>query len=166
MVEEENAQEEKSEESGKPTPVWCVVANVRMSIPYGKGYVETRRGTRKFHGGAKVYLAGAYWGTGAERVIVIGHYRGMGYITCSLDVETLTNWRAELVYSPTVLARLKTTVHAGDSFDWDDSEECKVRAEDRAKSFNRFSDLIFNKRLLKRRLSEELSVSDTGESSP
>src|SRR5260221_14497790 len=100
--------QEKAEPSKKTGPVWAIVANVRDEIPQGEGYKETRRGTNHFHTGAKVFLAGANTNTPANDVvaIVVGHYRGKGYVTVALNAWKLTNWRAELIYSPTVIARL------------------------------------------------------------
>jgi hypothetical protein len=139
---------------GTNAPIWCVAANVRDSIPFSHGAVETRRGTRKFHAGAKVYLASAFWGTGAERVTVVGHYRGKGYITASIKTRYLTNWRAELVYSPTVFARLKE-IPAWHSLQWDGSTESKARAEQMAEQFGTFSDELHRDRLAKRQSSQE-----------
>jgi hypothetical protein len=136
-------------------PVWCVAANVRDSIPFGHDAVETRQGTRKFHAGAKVYLASTFWGTGAEQVTVVGHYRGKGYITASLKTRYLTNWRAELVYSPAVIARLKQIPVWNDSFKWDGGAESKALAEQTAERFRRFSDELHNQRVAKRQSSQK-----------
>lgn len=147
-------EQDKAETQQNQASIWCVGATVRMSIPFGEGAKQTRRGTNKFHGGAKVYLAGAFWGTGAERVTVVGHYRGKGYITASLQVRYLTNFRAELVYSPTVISRL-TTIHISDSFKWDNSEKSKANAEQVAEQFTQFSDKLHTERLLKRHTLEQ-----------
>ncbi len=136
------------------SPIWCVAANVSDEIPFGHNAAETHQGTNKFHAGAKVYLAGAFWGMGAEKITVIGHYRGKGYITASVRTRYLTNFRAELVYSPTVISRLKK-IHIADSFKWDDSADSKARAERHAKGFNEFSDKLHNERLAKRQSSQE-----------
>ena len=136
--------------SNDSVPIWCVAANVRDSIPFGHGAVETRQGTRKFHAGAKVYLASAFWGTGAEDVTVVGHYRGKGYITASLKTRYLTNWRAELVYSPAVIARLKQ-IPEWNRLKWNSSADSKTLAEQMAEDFNKFSATLHNERLAKRR---------------
>jgi hypothetical protein len=36
--------------------IWCVVANVRKEIPFGPNGEESKRGVKKFRGGAKVYM--------------------------------------------------------------------------------------------------------------
>lgn len=155
------AEDDKPQESQGPSPVWCVAANVRGEIPFGEGAVETRRGTRKFHGGAKVYLAGAYWGMGAMDVTVIGNYRGKGYITCSLKSHFLTNWRVELVYSPAVLSRIGR-IRAADSFEWDAGPESKAKAEHFAEMFQKASDERHNERLAKRQASQDNTSGTSG----
>src|SRR5688500_14907210 len=56
-------------------PVWCVAANVVTEREYGPGGAEKRRGTRHFAPGAKVFVFNFFWGTGGERVTVIGRHR-------------------------------------------------------------------------------------------
>jgi hypothetical protein len=107
-------------------PIWSVVANIRKEIPYGPGGKETRNGTRKFHGCAKVYVVDAYWGMGGENVTVIGHYRGKQYITCVVRTLYLENLRVELVYSPAVINRI---VKKRGDLALDDSEKSKEKAE-------------------------------------
>jgi hypothetical protein len=107
-------------------PIWSVVANVRKEIPFGPGSKEIRRGTRKFHGGAKVYIVDAYWGMAGENVTVIGHYRGKEYITCVVRNLHLENLRVELVYSPAVIKRI---VKKRGSLTLDGSEKSKADAE-------------------------------------
>jgi hypothetical protein len=138
-------------------PIWCVVANVRETIPTGPGAAEIRRGTRKFHADAKVYLGSAFWGTGAENVTVVGYYRGKMYITCSIQTRYLTNWHAELVYSPAVITRLLklNAIYPGDSFRWDGSAESKARAEEAAKSFDGFSNAMHDERTVAHEASQK-----------
>src|SRR5258706_1406348 len=91
-----------SDKENTITPIWGVAANVRKEIQHGPGGKEVRIGTRKFHGGAKVYLYDVFWGMGGLDCSVVGRYRGRhGYITTSLKTVFLTNWHAELIYSPT-----------------------------------------------------------------
>jgi hypothetical protein len=88
-------------------PIWGVVAKVVKERPYGPGGKESRRGTRKFNAGQKVYLWDVFWGMGGEDLTVIGRYRGKyGYITSSLRTAYLTDFRAELIYSPTIIRRI------------------------------------------------------------
>ena len=57
-------------------PIWGVVANVVKERPYGPHSQETKRGTLKFNGGAKVYVALVFREHADERLTVVGHYRG------------------------------------------------------------------------------------------
>jgi hypothetical protein len=105
-----------------PGPVWCVVANVVAERPYGEGGTETRRGTKHFAPGAKLYCLPPLWGDGYEKINVVGRHRGSHrYVTMVVRSRWLTNWRAALVYSPHVIGAL-----AGH---WDGSERSKTRAE-------------------------------------
>jgi hypothetical protein len=97
-------------ESGqrKPVPVWCVVANVREETPGGEGDRETRRGSKHFQPGAKVYCFPPLWGDGYQNVKVVGRHRGSHrYVTMVIDSQYLTNWRVELVYGPYVTREMK-----------------------------------------------------------
>jgi uncharacterized protein (TIGR02996 family) len=88
-------------------PIWCVAANAVLERPYGPGGAETRRGTKHFTPGAKVYVFDFFWGMGGEQVTVIGRHRKAGrYITLSMCAAHLANWRAELVYAPAVIRRI------------------------------------------------------------
>jgi hypothetical protein len=94
-------------EGGAPTAVWCVVANVREERTYGEGGRETRRGTKHFAPGTRVYCYPPLWGDGYAKIKGVGRHRGSrGYVTMVVDSRWLTNWRARLVYSPTVVAAL------------------------------------------------------------
>jgi hypothetical protein len=88
-------------------PLWGVAANIVEERLYGKGGLETKRGTRKFHGGAKVYMVGAFWGMGGEKVVVVGHFRGKNpYITSVIGAELVENFRPELIYSPMIIEKI------------------------------------------------------------
>jgi len=85
-------------------PVWCIAANVVYERPYGPDGSETRRGTKHFAPGARVYIVDFFWGTGGEDVTVVGHHRkSHRYITIVIRSKWLVNWRAEMVYSPHVI---------------------------------------------------------------
>src|SRR5262245_52618161 len=84
-------------------PAWCTVANVVIERGHGPGGLERRSGTKHFKPGAKVYVFFFYWGVGGERVTVLGHHRKSGrLIQIVMPAKHLANWRAELVYSPTI----------------------------------------------------------------
>lgn len=88
-------------------PVWCPVANMTAQRPYGPGGAETKRGSKHFAAGAKLYYLSGFWGTAAEQVEVMGHHRGSRrYVTMIVSSAGLENWRVELVYSPHVIRAL------------------------------------------------------------
>jgi hypothetical protein len=49
--------------------IWCIVANVVTSRPYGPGGAERRRGLRLFPPGAKVWVPAGFGGMGYETVL-------------------------------------------------------------------------------------------------
>ena len=105
-----NDKSDRSEERTVETPpaTWCLVANVLIDRP-GVGGSETRHGTKHFAPGAKVYVVGAFWGMGAEAVVVVGHHRkSKRYIRLTMKSAHLTNWRVALVRSPSVLAQISS----------------------------------------------------------
>lgn len=120
-----NPTPEQDKNNPVPMPIWGVVANVLKDHAASVGGKEVRRGTRKFNGGAKVYLVRFYYG--GDKVVVIGHFRGRGHVTTVLSITYLENFRAELIYSPTVQKRLadKDVSHVPQ----DGSEESQQLAE-------------------------------------
>ncbi|PQO39000.1 hypothetical protein C5Y96_03780 [Blastopirellula marina] len=87
----------------------CLVGNIVEQHPYGEGGLETRRGTKHFSPGTKVYCLPAQWGDGYERVKVIGRHRGSkDFVTMVIPSAHITNWRAKVVYNPEVIRRLRT----------------------------------------------------------
>jgi hypothetical protein len=129
------------------SPIWAVVANIVHAHRFGEGGKETRIGTRKFHGGAKVYLAGGYWGMGGERVIVVGHFRGKQLITCSIKSIYLENFRVKLAYHPEVIRRLTEAPYGMEQLDG--SHESKLKAEMYAEKYAENTDYWVKQRLAK-----------------
>jgi len=84
-------------------PRWLAAANVVQARWAGET-PEKLLGTKHFRPGAKVHVVGEYGGM-TETVTVVGRSRQGRYITVDLDVWLLTNFRAQVVYSPVVLAR-------------------------------------------------------------
>jgi len=121
-------------------PVWCVAANiVQERLAAGPFGLEKRRGTKHFVGGAKVYVAGFYWGTGGENVVVIGRHRGSPiYITLAMPARMLTNWRAVLVYKPLILNKIEECKRDSGGYwaDWDGSGESRNRAKEIVEQYN------------------------------
>lgn len=86
-------------------PRWMVVANLvrrRWVSPGG----DVRSGTKHFKPGAKLRLVGDYAGM-CQDVWAVGHSRGGRLIAVVLRVWVLTNFRARVEYSPSVLRRVQ-----------------------------------------------------------
>ena len=97
----------QNQSEDKNAPVWCLVANIVENRPYGPQGETTRRGTKHFAAGAKIYCFPVEWGDGYEQIRVIGRQRGSHrFVTMIIKSKWLTNWRAQLVYSPAVIKRL------------------------------------------------------------
>lgn len=95
-------------------PVWLVAANVVAWRRCGVGGQELRPGTKCFEGGAKVYVAGAYWGPGGDRVTVVGRERHTGrWIVIDMATRHLHGFRPKLVHTPRVLERLSEAGREG-----------------------------------------------------
>jgi hypothetical protein len=129
------------------SPIWAVVANVVRERRAGELGSLLRIGTRKFTGGAKVYIVGAYWGMGGERVTVIGRYRGKNFISCTIDAMYLENFRVKLAYHPEVIRRLAEYGHGIDKLDG--SLQSKLKADSYAEIFAQNSDYWIQQRLAK-----------------
>lgn len=82
--------------------IWCIVANIKREHPFGPGGEETKVGTPQFRGGTKVYIAGC-WPGPCTSVVCIGlHRHTRRFITCTVDVKRVENFRVRLVYHPYV----------------------------------------------------------------
>ena len=88
------------------TWVWCLVGNIVQEHEYGESR-ESRRGTKQFSPGTKVFLAPAAWGDGYENIVVIDMPRGcQHYIEVITHSEYIDNLRLQKVYKPAVLKRM------------------------------------------------------------
>jgi hypothetical protein len=93
--------------SPAPESYWTAVANIVRERPFGPGGTETRRGTKHFAPGAKVYIIDWYAGT-CERIIVVGQHRSSKrLITLVIDVKLVENLRTKVCYQPAVIAKIK-----------------------------------------------------------
>lgn len=113
----------------KPEPVWGVVANIVQEHPFGPGGLETRRGTKHYSAGAKVYCIHFFWDGPRTRVQVTGLHRGSRhYATTIVRHERLTNPRLKLIHSPLIIKQIQD--HGIDVGDFRDSlAGIKARAE-------------------------------------
>lgn len=129
-------------------PAWCLVANVVAERRTGPGGGTVRRGTKHFAPSAKVYCLPPLWDSyhkvrGVDHILVVGrHRRSHRYMALVMPTEWLTNWRVQLVYSPTVIQCMVHAVRERriwlDPTDddlcamkvmWDGSADSKARAE-------------------------------------
>jgi hypothetical protein len=107
-----------------------------MERAYGPGGTEKRRGTKHFAPGAKVYVYDFFWGTAGERVTVMGrHRKSHRFMRISMSARHLTNWRAELVYSPAVAKVIRENSEFG-SLDAG-SDRARRRAEEIAAQYTK-----------------------------
>lgn len=92
-------------------PVETLVANVRPLRFHGERG-DVRPGTKHFVGGALVTFKNGHRGMGADVVTLIGrHRKSKRLITVDMQRRHLTNWRAKVVYSPEVIARVTDGHH-------------------------------------------------------
>lgn len=86
---------------------WCVVANVVELRAFGPGGIEKRSGTKLFKAKSKVYIIDWYGGM-CERVTVIArHRKSLNFITVTMDVKCLENFRVRQILHPVVLQHYK-----------------------------------------------------------
>lgn len=89
-------------------PEWGVVANVIAVRAFGPGGKEFKAGTRQLAPGGKVHVFAEFGGSPKAVVTVVGRHRmSKRYITLHMRLEHLTNFRAQLIYSPYVLRQIR-----------------------------------------------------------
>lgn len=103
-----------------PEPAWFVVANMRPE-PFG---LATSPGTKHFVAGAKLHCVNWMWGMGVETVVAVGRHRGGSQLVeVLLPTARLTNFRAKLVYRPSVLRKLASSSHRHEAWTHEWCEE-------------------------------------------
>lgn len=91
----------------EPVSYWTAVANIVRERPYGPGGAETRRGTKHFAPGAKVYIIDWYAG-GCARIVAVGQHRSSKRMAkLVIDVNSVENLRAKVCYAPAVIAKIE-----------------------------------------------------------
>jgi hypothetical protein len=86
-----------------PETQWCLVGNVGGARP-APALTTGAAGTSHYSGGTKVYCLPAQWGDGYEKIVAIGKHRNSRAVSCLImPSSAISNWRAQVVYSPTVL---------------------------------------------------------------
>jgi hypothetical protein len=117
-------------------PEWVTVANIVALRQYGPGGSKTKSGTKQLSPGGKVYVFASFAGSPGTVVTVVGRHRASKrYITLHMSAEHLTNWRAELLYSPHVLRQIR-------AYGWFASpapspDEARARAEGFVKQYSK-----------------------------
>lgn len=90
---------------------------------YGMDGCETRRGTKHFRPGAKVFVIDAFWGM-YDAVTVIGHHRvSWRYSKLSMSVAHLEAFRTDRVYSPKVINLIREHFDGDNRYDEDHLSE-------------------------------------------
>lgn len=111
---------------------WCLTGNIVEEREYGeKG--ETRKGTKLFSPGTRVYIAPAQWGDGFENVVVIGKPRGKRHLAeYVMPARHICNFRIKKVYDPRALSLMALSTRSW----WEDSEDAHKRVEKLLESIN------------------------------
>jgi hypothetical protein len=103
---------------------WCLVGNIVAERKCGVGGTETRRGTKHFSAGTKVFCPPAQWGDGYDQIVVIGRHRGSKrFVTMIISSDWVTNWRAKVVYDLAALELLATIEQEQGRSNWRTKEE-------------------------------------------
>ncbi|WP_329378207.1 hypothetical protein OG625_09295 [Streptomyces sp. NBC_01351] len=85
-----------------PEPVWSIAANVVLWRRHGEGGQALRPGTRRFKGGAKVYVCS--WTGERTRCTVAGRPRGTSrYAEAYVATRDLHGFRPRLVHGPALV---------------------------------------------------------------
>lgn len=113
--------------SEQPTATqWCLVGNI---VEHRRAGVEggfQKNGAPHFSGGTKVYSFPARWGDGYENTVVVGRHRGSKrFVRMVIPSAWITNWRAQVVYSPAVLGLITEYCALGHP-NWKSKEEVET----------------------------------------
>jgi hypothetical protein len=117
------------DEQQQVVPVWCPVANMTSERPYGPGGQITKRGSKHFAPGAKLYFLHVMGYQGGDpQLELVGRHRGSHrFVTMIVSLSWLENWRVNLVYSPQVAKELHPY--------WDGTPASKAKAESYVQKF-------------------------------
>jgi hypothetical protein len=109
---------------------WVIEANIAKDPRQGRDGATLHTGTPKFRGGAKVYVAGLYWGMVSTAVVVGRHRMDHQYLGCAIALELLEKLRPKVLYSPGVARiiahELATSGVAADCFYLDEEEAVRA----------------------------------------
>ena len=102
-----------------PTPntQWCLVGNV--GGPRSAPAMAKSPGTSHYSGGTKVYCLPAQWGDGYNKIVAIGKHRNSRAVSCLImPSKAISNWRAQVVYSPAVLNAIQNWCSVQGNTNW------------------------------------------------
>ena len=109
-------------------PIWCAVANAVHDRPFGPGHENTRRGTKHFAPGTKLYIVDWSLGDGLGAVLAIGRHRGSSHLVRMwVDVRHVENPRPKLAYSPRVIELAREHREGAHREHWRPAEEAVRR---------------------------------------
>ncbi len=106
---------------------WCLVGNIHgVRSPV---HETVPSGIKHFSGGTKVYCLPAQWGDGYEKIVVIGKHRGSPSLArLVVPSGIVSNWRAQVVYSPSVLRSIHDWCSGEGHRNWQTREEVEEYA--------------------------------------
>lgn len=104
------------------TGQWCLVGNIDRVRSHSSHVAST--GTKHYSGGTKVYCLPAQWGDGYEKIVAVGKHRASQAISCLvMPSKLISNWRAQVVYSPAVLRCIQDWCSVEGHRNWRTREE-------------------------------------------
>jgi hypothetical protein len=76
-------------------------------------------GASHYSAGTKVYCLPAQWGDGYEKIVAIGKHRNSRAVSCLImQSVAISNWRAQVVYSPAVLKAIQQWCSVQGHYNW------------------------------------------------
>jgi hypothetical protein len=116
----------------QPETMWCLVGNAIDEHVIGE-IGDTRRGTKQFTAGTKVYCLPAQWGDGYASCVAVGlARRTRDWITVVIRTALIANWRAQVVHHPKALERLRcglVTDREVFNHQWESREQVELWAQ-------------------------------------
>ncbi len=108
---------------------WCLVGNIAEKTTFGEEG-EERSGTKHFSPGTKVYCLPAQWGDGYEKIVVLARHRGSRKLAeMVIKSDWVCNWRAQVVYKPSVLKQIARALEENGRANWQSKEEVESYLE-------------------------------------
>lgn len=107
--------------------IWCLVGNAVKERTYGPDH-QTRKVTKRFKAGTKVYCYPVQWGDGYGRIYVLGKPRNkFGLVRLIMPREHIENLHLQRVYNPEVVERMNPSLESDDDVPgWSDSDDDRM----------------------------------------